>query len=425
MASIPEERQPQQKPRAPIRRAIESEVIRKALVRLLRALDMAGGLAIRTRVGAWLVYTVIPSARPILCAACFKDYGLRLDADRIGIPNALPCPNCAARGTKKLTPYLARVLASQFFVRGSVHRFTYGAAPLVQFNEMQHGKGDYEGAPWLRKDVRLLSDAAQIGLFHYGPRYWMFGHVEPLEALQDPQKRRSIIDRILKEYPERTFPKGEVIYRLRANPENPMAPGEYDSQPDKFTGQGRLDSPDLPVLYCSQDIEGCVHECRVTVEDDLYVAVLKPTRDLKLLDLTELLRENVTEFKSLDMAVHMLFFAAVHSYEITRTIAAAAHEADFDGLIYPSYFSQVRSGVMPFETAYGLSVRRFRNAAGYAKSSIFGNVALFGRPVKDGRVKVTCINRLVLHKVRYDLRFGPAREKFARADEELGEANLQ
>jgi hypothetical protein len=80
---------------------------------------------------------------------------------------------------------------------------------------------------------------------------------------------------------------------------------------------------------------------------------------------------------------------------------------------------------MPFETAYGLSVRRFRNAAGYAKSSIFGNVALFGRPVKDGRVKVTCINRLVLHKVRYDLRFGPAREKFARADEELGEANLQ
>jgi len=127
----------------------------------------------------------------------------------------------------------------------------------------------------------------------------------------------------------------------------------------------------------------------------------------------------VTEFESLDMAVHMLFFAADHSYDISREIAAAARNAGFDGLIYPSYFSQVRSGAMPFETVYGIAVRRFPNAAMYATRGIFSNVALFGRPIKEGVLDVSCVDRLVIHKVHYDFRFGPAREKFVQEAEKL------
>jgi RES domain len=332
-----------------------------------------------------------------------------MDADLIGIVHALPCPNCGKSGTKKLTRYLLAVLASQFFVRGSVRRFSYGSAPLVQFNERRFQDGDYIGPKWLQKDIKLISEKGRIGFFHYGPRLWMFGEIEPLKDLQDACKRDTVIERILKEYPERTLPKGEMMYRLRVNPKNPAAADEYDSPPDEFLGRGRLDSPAQPVLYCSQDIEGCVHECRVTVEDELYLASLKPTRDLRLLDLTAVLREqNVTEFESLDMALHMLFFAPDHSYEISRAIAIAARRAGFDGLLYPSYFSQVRSGAMPFETAYGISVRRFSGAAQYAKAGIFSNVALFGRPVTEGALAVTCIDRLVLHRVRYEFRFGPA-----------------
>ena len=332
-----------------------------------------------------------------------------MDADRIAIVHALPCPNCRKSGTKKLTPYLLDVLASQFFVRGSVRRFPYGSAPLVQFNERRFQDGDYVGPSWLQKDVELISEKGRIGFFQYGPRFWMFGEIEPLKDLQVSGKRDAVIERILKEYSERTLPKGEMMYRLRVNPKNPAAADEYDSPPDEFLGRGRLDSPEQPVLYCSQDIEGCVHECRVTVEDELYLASLKPTRDLRLLDLTAvLLEEHVTEFESLDMAVHMLFFAPDHSYEISRAIAIAARKAGFDGLLYPSYFSQVRSGAMPFETVYGISVRRFPGAAQYAKAGIFSNVALFGRPVKEGALAVTCIDRLVIHKVRYEFRFGPA-----------------
>jgi hypothetical protein len=177
----------------------------------------------------------------------------------------------------------------------------------------------------------------------------------------------------------------------------------------QYLGKGRLDSPQLPVLYCSQDIEGCIHECRVTAEDEIYVATLEPSRPLRLLDLTAKIEEGigVTEFESLDMAVHLLFFAAEHSYEISRAIALAARNGGFDGILYPSYFSQVRSGKMPLETVLGMSRRRLPGGAEYANWGMFPNIALFGRPLADATTRLQCINRVVLSRVKYHLSYGP------------------
>jgi hypothetical protein len=161
-------------------------------------------------------------------------------------------------------------------------------------------------------------------------------------------------------------------------------------------------------MYASQDLQVCVHECRVTAEDELYLATLAPTRELRLLSLTELLHEEgVTEFDSLDMAVHMLFLAGNHSYEIARKIARAAQTAGFDGLVYPSYFSLLRTGGMPFQTVLGMSLRRSSAAIDFEKSKIIGNLALFGRPIEQGIVSVRCINRLILSQVAYGFLFGP------------------
>jgi len=380
--------------------------------RLRSILDMAGGHVVRTYVGARII-GLIPGARPVLCADCFNDMGLRLDASRVGIVNALPCPNCGAKKSKKLTPYLLKVLTANFFVRGSIHRTKYGAAPVLQFNEQHYGKGTYKAPIWLGQDVELIQANGQIGFFRYGPRIWMVGSVGPLKALQDPTRRDDVTQRILSEFPVISFAKDGTLYRLRLNPETPIQSHEYDSPPDHLLGRGRLDAQNYPVLYCSQDIEGCVHECRVTVEDELYIATLHPTRPLKLLDLTELiLEEDTTEFESLDLAVHMLFYAPEHSYPISRAIAIAAMRNGFDGIVYPSYFSQVRSGLIPSEIiGYGISIRHaaryFPRLTGSAKSGIYPNVALFGRPVKSGLVEITCINRLILHKASYDIRFGP------------------
>lgn len=71
-------------------------------------------------------------------------------------------------------------------------------------------------------------------------------------------------------------------------------PSEYHAPPVGHRGNGRLDAEDFPVMYASQDVEVCVHECRVTVEDQLYMATLAPVRDLRLLDLTAVLEEDVT-----------------------------------------------------------------------------------------------------------------------------------
>jgi hypothetical protein len=62
---------------------------------------------------------------------------------------------------------------------------------------------------------------------------------------------------------------------------------------------------------------------------------------------------------------------------------------------------------MPFETMFGISHRRVPQLADREKSKIIGNLALFGRPIEQGRVRVLCINKLILNRVVYSIHFGP------------------
>lgn len=318
------------------------------------------------------------------------------------------CPNCRSSNGKKLTLKLINKLAWRFFVSGTTIRCEYGAAPVIQFNEYYYGKSDIRPSPWVEADIKLIEDTAKIGFFHYGPRLWMVGEVEPLKDLQQESSRGSIIERVLQEYPERLIASGTKFYRLRVNPNNPADPMEYDSPPLEFSGNGRLDSSELSVMYGSQDIDVCIHECRASTDDDIYVATFKTERELRLLDLTHILEEDNTEFESLDMAIHMLFLAKSHSYEISRAIAKVAQLAGYDGVIYPSFFSLIRTGGHPFETSYGLSLRRFHpEREKYADAYTIRNFALFGYPLKTELVKIESINRLIITQVGYQGHFGP------------------
>lgn len=344
----------------------------------------------------------------LLCSECFTDEGLKIDAAKNGLATLGICPNCGHSEGKKLTKEHIEALAWHFFVGGTTIRAEYGAAPVIQFNPQHYGKTEISPSPWLKNDIALIEETTKMGFFYYGPRLWMVGEVEPLKALIDPDSRELIIDRILKEYPEYKLSSDTKFYRLRVNPEQPDNPCEYDSPPIQFAGNGRLDSVSFPVMYGSQDLDICIHECRTSATDDIYVATLKVNRDLRLLDLTHLLEEDATEFESLDMAVHMLFLAKSHSYEISRAIALSAKNAGFDGLIYPSFFSLLRTGGHPFETAYGLSLRRYHPEKNqYAETFTIKNFALFGRPLENDLVSVHCLNRLVLTQIGYQGYFGP------------------
>lgn len=242
----------------------------------------------------------------------------------------------------------------------------------------------------------------------------MLGEIEPLLALQNHRDQQGIIDRILHEYPERSIRPNTCFYRVRkiqndsderVNANDPL---QYDSPPDSCSGDYRLNSKCLPVLYGSMDLQTCIHECRVTAEDNLYVATLSPSFPLKFLDLFTVLEESEgTEFESLYLAVYMLFLAGPHSYEITKKIAVAARCGGFHGIIYPSYFSLLRFGIVPFESTYGLMNRWIPQTKQFEQYKVVPNIGVFGRPIKDRYITVKCINKLIISKVEYDYHFGP------------------
>ncbi|EOH6078635.1 RES family NAD+ phosphorylase [Burkholderia cenocepacia] len=344
----------------------------------------------------------------ICCSNCFSDFGLGVEVGRRGVRTDDACPNCGQRGGWKVNRAALHDAARSFINWGSIRRMSFGGAPTLAFNTKQASAVSVP--PWFKSDLSILEKLLGIGIFPYGPRLWMVGEVEPLKAMQDEQRRDAVVQRILNEYPSKERSSADIFFRLRVNPMHPEDPAEYDAPPKEFSGKGRLDSHGQPVLYGSQDLQVCVHECRVSADDETYVATLAPTRSLNFLDLSEVLRESdgVTEFESLDMAVHMLFLAASHSYEITRRLSLMAAEAGFDGIVYPSYFSLLRTGAIPFEIAYGFSGRVITEYARHEQSKIVPNIAVFGYPIAEGKIEVKCVNRLLVTRVEYDLKFGPA-----------------
>ncbi|HEY8436670.1 MAG TPA: RES family NAD+ phosphorylase [Haloplasmataceae bacterium] len=308
-----------------------------------------------------------------------------MDASKIGKDNSTSCPNCQDNLGKKLGQSELYELANTFFVYGSVFRTQYGAANAIQFNEYHYKSSDLSVPEWLRRDLELISEKLKVGFFHYGPRLWQVGEVEPLKELQDSNSRGKVISKILTEFPTVNLPEGLNFYRLRKTPKVPSNFDEYDSPPDQYLGRGRFDSQNLPVFYASQDLDICIHESRVTIEDELYLAKLSLSKPINVLDLSETITENGTEFESLSIAIHFLFRASGHSYEILRDIAIAASKSQLDGIIYPSYFNQVSSS-----------------------DHTIKNIAIFGRPIENGLLRIECINRLMLKHVEYSYHFGPA-----------------
>jgi hypothetical protein len=175
----------------------------------------------------------------VLCSDCFRDQGLHLDAERISIDENSPCPTCRSQTSMKLNKELIAALAHQFFVRGTLHRSEYGAAPRVQFNE--HQSTSIRTSPWPETDLRKIEKAIGVGFFYYGPRLWMIGEVEPLKRLRDPTTRASVTGRIVTEYPAVVLLEGQAFYRLRTNPLRPDHFDEYDSPPIAQAASTRLD----------------------------------------------------------------------------------------------------------------------------------------------------------------------------------------
>lgn len=297
-----------------------------------------------------------------------------------GIDNKLKCENCGKFEGLLISKNSLDELAYKYFVEGTYYNTEYGGSPLVKYNE--HQETDVDFGKYLNGDIKIFEDFLKVGFFYYAPRLFMLGEIEPLEKLNNKNESLSVLNEIIEKFPTVKLTTKDYFYRLRTNPELSHLESEYDSPPIRYSGKGRLDDKDFNVLYGSKNIEICFHECRISLIDNIYIAKLRPKKTLKLLNLNSLISESNTEFESLGLSIHFIFRAEDHSYDICRRIAKFTFNKGFDGIIFPSYFSKVKEETIP-------------------------NIALFGKPIRDNKVKVESIDRARINTVKYDYSFGP------------------
>ncbi len=316
----------------------------------------------------------------IACSNCFGDFGLRATASRYAKTSNAACPNCGSTTGSKLSLESLEQVCVEFFQYGSSFKGRGWLASQIVVNDTER---DYDlfGPDALRKDIVLLSTSFGIKCFFYGPPLWMFG--KPYEDDGTQQWTREDFDYICESYTAVKLDSQSIFFRIQRNLDGNFPDERFCSPPDEYRKSfGRFDCASLPVLYAALDIETCLHESRITVKDEIYLATLRPTKAIKILDLTSSTKRDTTPFEDPDIWLTCLIFDS-DSYNICQKLSQHIHELGYDGFISKSYFQQVAE-------------REHKN------------ISFFGRPIKDGLLTVECINRIVPQDVTYEYYLGPA-----------------
>ncbi len=323
----------------------------------------------------------------MICSECFQDFGLKHEARLLGHNDNSVCPMCGHIDGKKMSYEDIRTLCERYFIYGTYEKTMFGGASILNVSEGGLQESNIAVGEKLQHDISLLYKQFAIEIFCAAPQTWRVGQISWLEDLTSKNKRKK--DRAIEKLIERMTPKivgpRDIFYRMRRDiREDPIEDKMFDAPPSERASAGRLNTKGVPVLYAAFDIETCIHECRATINDILYIATIKPLLELKLLDFTEVItdyNEN-TPFDMLDIAVRFLFTANSGAYRVTRLLADKVKYKGYDGIIYSSFFNRIRD-------------REYKN------------IALFGRPVEEMKVCIDCVNRLQLKRAQYQFLLGP------------------
>lgn len=338
----------------------------------------------------------------MFCVACFRNQGLREEAGRIAQANdGSACPNCGSFEARLVTREQVDALIERFFVHGST-------APTGQpepiYKHSQEALSDEGGLHFdrtLRDDYALLSRHDSGTLFLHAPRTWRLGYTTIDEQLTEAFKTpgqdgistaRKFLDEVIDHCEIVEVPTGTLVYRVRCNVERPFEISEFD--PPLEVTKSRFSDGSIPVLYAAFDAETCLHEGRVRVDDKITMATLQPTRDLRVLDLT-----NVPyDFQESGEGGNIFYFAnsklvfGSHS-QTGRRLGVRCQEWGLDGIKYPSYFSNVRP-----------SCQRVPN------------IAIFGRPLQDRLLRIHSINNVRIDTIQYEFTYGPVTQAPSQDD---------
>lgn len=318
--------------------------------------------------------------REIACSSCFSDFGLRETAKKYGTSANSACPNCGTLNGKKLNRDGLDAVCNEYFVIGSTRTGWGNFAPVLQVNDV---RDDAEpiGTPILNVDIEMLS---QLGpkCFLYGPPLWRFG--KPANEDGNVEWSDEDFAYIMQNCPEVWVSTKTQIFRTQLDvADDNMKPERFCSPPQEFRKSfGRFDSEELPIWYGAFDVETCLHESRVTLQHHVFVAVCSPAKPLRILDLSNCELSDVSPFDDPEIWLLALIYAGKESYAVCRRLAAAIALKGYDGFIYTSFFQQ-------------------------AAERKHLNIALFGRPIIDGKVYVNSFDTVRLRNVSYDWQFGP------------------
>ncbi len=335
----------------------------------------------------------------IACARCFANWGFRqVVAQHADLPDAT-CPRCAHVGPLINTEKLAEAI-HVFFVGGSYLAETM--APVYQVNRSNPDPARFDST--LDADAQLACALTGEVIFDYGPPLWRVGEVDLKHAFDEGGDKREAPARgFVTHAPRVELPAGTRLFRIRKNPdpdETIATAAAFDPPPQHIERTaGRWDDGRTPVLYASDDIELCLHECRVLIADETVVATLSTTRPLALLDLTgEFALVGGTPFEDPSIFSRFLSLSRHEQWlDHARTVARAAKSASLDGIRYTSYYGQAK------------------------QQSESLNVALFGRPLEIGDLVIESVNRLRLTDARYEVSFGPVLYRDSQMQAELKE----
>lgn len=141
----------------------------------------------------------------------------------------------------------------------------------------------------------------------------------------------------------RTIPKdSERFYRARISDENGMKKEEMGPPPAKCATAGRANSTGISCLYLANDIVTTFHEIRARDLDYISVGVFKNSKELKIVDLSNL--DNISPFSSESFdyewfAINVSILKKI-SIEIAKPLRRQDSELDYLPAQYISDFTK-------------------------------------------------------------------------------------
>lgn len=321
----------------------------------------------------------------MVCSNCFKNEGLRLTAQTLGIISNEICDNCKTTDGAKLKDEQLLELMQLFFSHGSVPQNIGGYAPVYKISDNKEMESVNFEEP-LKGDYEFLKEKTNLVVFHYGPPLWRLGLTEQYNALEGEKKEiEAALADIKAACSEIILPIDTKLYRLRINAIDLLNSISYDSPPKKLkVTNTRFDTPEIDIFYSSSDLETCLHETRVTVADEITLATFKTSKELKLLNIADSFTEkkDTTEFEMISILMYKLCTTNEGEYEKCRLISEFIKHNDYDGFKFLSYYTNV-------------------------KDEPLDNIALFGFPLQEEKIKLVSLNRVKLERVDYSFTFGP------------------